>query len=105
MALTGTCLTPVNEMENNKIRQNKPPKGKGRPKGAKNKTTALLKDAVLIAAGNAGKDEGLVGYLTAQAILNPGPFMALLGKVLPMQITGDPDAPVQMVIKWQSGKL
>jgi hypothetical protein len=29
-----------------------------------------------------------VGYLTTQAVLNPGPFMSLLGKVLPMQVTG-----------------
>jgi hypothetical protein len=76
----------------------------GRAKGTPNKATALLKDAVLIAAGNAGAEDGLVGYLTLQARLNPGPFLALLGKVLPMQITGDPDEPVQMVIKWQSGK-
>lgn len=76
----------------------------GRAKGTPNKATALLKDAVLMAAGNAGGEQGLVGYLTLQANTNPGPFMALLGKVLPMQITGDPDEPVQMVIKWQSGK-
>ena len=66
----------------------------GRKKGTPNKTTALLKDAILVAAENAGKDEGLVGYLTTQAILNPGPFMALLGKVLPMQITGDAGGPI-----------
>jgi len=28
----------------------------------------------------------VAAYLKEQAILNPGPFMALLGKVLPMQI-------------------
>ena len=75
----------------------------GRKKGTPNKTTALLKDAILVAAGNAGKDEGLVGYLTSQAVLNPGPFMALLGKVLPMQISGDEDQPVKMVIEWNKG--
>ena len=68
----------------------KPPNaGKGRPKGIPNKTTALLKDAILKAAEAAGGDEGMVGYLTQQAQDNPGPFMALLGKVLPMQIAGD----------------
>lgn len=66
----------------------------GRTKGTPNKTTALLKDAILQAAGNAGGGEGLVGYLTSQATANPGPFMALLGKVLPMQLVGDPDNPV-----------
>lgn len=62
------------------------PNNKGRPKGSVNKTTALLKDAILQAAEQAGDKEGMVGYLKQQAELNPGPFMALLGKVLPMQI-------------------
>lgn len=65
----------------------------GRAKGTPNKTTALLKDAILQAAEGADKD-GLVGYLTIQAVENPGPFMALLGKVLPMQVAGDPDNPL-----------
>jgi hypothetical protein len=80
------------------------PKTGGRKKGTPNKTTALLKDAVLLAAGNAGKAEGLVGYLTAQAVLNPGPFMALLGKVLPLQLQGDEDHPLKMVVEWQSSE-
>jgi hypothetical protein len=59
----------------------------GRQKGTPNKTTALLKDAILKAATDAGGGD-MVAYLTAQAVANPGPFMALLGKVLPMQMTG-----------------
>lgn len=66
-----------------------PAAGKGRVKGVPNKTTALLKDAILRAAEQAGGADGLVGYLAAQASANPGPFMALLGKVLPMQVTGE----------------
>ncbi|NKX40957.1 hypothetical protein HGG71_05670 [Rhodobacteraceae bacterium R_SAG2] len=70
----------------------KPPRaGMGRPKGSRNKTTALLKDAILKAAENAGNkvgSQGLVSYLEEQATENPGPFMSLLGKVLPMQIEG-----------------
>ena len=61
----------------------------GRAKGTPNKTTALLKDAILRAAEGAGGKEGLVGYLQTQAAANPGPFLALLGKVLPMQVTGE----------------
>jgi hypothetical protein len=65
--------------------------GKGRPKGVQNKTTALLKDAILQAAQNAGGKDGMIGYLTTQAEENPAAFMTLLGKVLPLQINGGED--------------
>lgn len=76
-----------------------PPPGPGRPKGSQNKTTTLLKDAILKAAEGAGGKDGLVGYLTAQAKENPGPFMALIGKVLPMQVTGEDGGPMQVVFR------
>ncbi len=65
----------------------------GRQKGTPNKMTSMLKDAILQAADDA-HGEGLVGYLTVQAVDNPSAFMALLGKVLPLQLTGDEDNPV-----------
>ncbi|MGJ7039160.1 hypothetical protein J2Y63_002415 [Shinella sp. BE166] len=75
----------------------KPPRaGMGRPKGSPNKTTALLKDAIIQAAEKAGGGN-IVEYLTQQARLNPGPFMSLLGKVLPMQISGDEENPLKMI--------
>lgn len=70
----------------------------GRKKGTPNKTTALLKDAILKAAANAGGGD-MVEYLTKQATENPGPFMSLLGKVLPTQIAGDPDAPLKVITR------
>ena len=63
-------------------------RGRGRPKGVRNKNTTILKDALLIAAEKAGGKEGVIGYLTVQAKENPSAFMSLLGKVLPLQITG-----------------
>lgn len=71
----------------------------GRPAGTPNKTTQLLKDAILMAAQQAGGKHGLVGYLQQQAKDNPGPFMSLLGKVLPMTVAGDPDNPINHSIK------
>jgi hypothetical protein len=75
-------------MANKQRADTKPPRSPGRPKGSPNKTTALLKDAILEAAQKAGKKEGMVGYLVKQADENPAAFMTLLGKVLPMQING-----------------
>jgi len=73
----------------NKIVVDKPPAaGRGRPKGAVNKTTALLKDAILKAAEEAGGKAGLIGYLKTQATANPQSFLPLLGKVLPLQVAG-----------------
>lgn len=81
-----------------KIGQGKP--GPGRPKGMPNKTTALLKDAILKAATEAGQGS-MVDYLKARAIDTPGPFLSLLGKVLPMQIAGTDENgnPSEIVIR------
>lgn len=73
------------------------PVSPGRPKGVPNKVTGILKDAILQAAQNAGGGD-MVEYLTVQARENPGPFMALLGKVLPMQIAGDNESPLAIQI-------
>lgn len=81
-------------------RENLTNAGKGRVKGVPNKTTALLKDAILQAATKAGGKDGLVGYLTKQATANPQSFLPLLGKVLPMQVTGeDGEALIINVVK------
>lgn len=71
--------------------------GPGRPKGVPNKTTQLLKDAILQAATDAGEGD-MTAYLAKQAKENPGPFMALLGKVLPMQVTGEGGG--ALVVTW-----
>jgi hypothetical protein len=73
----------------------------GRKKGQVNKTTALLKDAILRAAEAAGGKGGTVAYLTDQATDNPAAFMGLLGKVLPLQISGEDGGPVRVgVVEW-----
>lgn len=77
---------------------NLPGKGPGRPKGSRNKVTVLLKEAILEAGKKAG-DGDLVAYLEKQARENPGPFLALLGKVLPLQVSGDQDKPVNVPIQ------
>jgi hypothetical protein len=71
------------------VKRKPPAAGMGRVKGTPNKTTALLKDAILKAAEGAGGKAGLVGYLQTQASANPQSFLPLLGKVLPLQLTGE----------------
>jgi hypothetical protein len=62
--------------------------GPGRPKGLPNKTTALFKDALIVAATRAGGKGSLEAFLTMQAKKeNNAPFMALLGKVMPTQLS------------------
>lgn len=64
--------------------------GPGRKKGVPNRVNALLKDALLEAAAEAGGKGGLVAFLLAQACKpNNASFMTLLGKVLPTQLAAD----------------
>lgn len=64
--------------------------GKGRVKGTPNKLTKTVKEMILAALDKAGGTD----YLAVQADENPAAFMALVGKVLPLQISGDPDNPI-----------
>lgn len=58
--------------------------GPGRPKGSVNKSTNAIKEMVLAALDKAGGED----YLVRQSSENPTAFMTLLGKVLPMQVSG-----------------
>jgi hypothetical protein len=84
-------------------------RGAGRPPGATNKTTQILKDALLNAASELGfleeimlidddgKETGIIklkktgvdgmqGYLEWVGVNHPRTFVALLGRVLPTQL-------------------
>lgn len=69
--------------------------GGGSRKGKPNKATADIK-AMIVGALNAS---GGQAYLKRQASKNPVAFMGLLGKVLPMQVTGEAGGP--LVIRWE----
>lgn len=65
----------------------------GRPKGIPNKLHMDVKAMILAALDAVGGPD----YLRAQAAANPGAFMSLVGKVLPMrqEISGVDGAPIQ----------
>jgi hypothetical protein len=82
----------------------KPPAaGMGRKKGTPNKTTAALKDAILMAAAAVGEDGcgkgALTGYLTMVAKTDVKAFAGLLGRVLPMTVGADPDNPLSVIFQ------
>jgi hypothetical protein len=81
----------------------------GRKKGTPNKATAALKDAILLAAADVGEDgdgkDGLQGYLRQIARNDFKAYSSLLGRVLPMQITGEGGGPLKIVISPDDGKL
>jgi len=64
--------------------------GPGRPKGVPNKLTADIKAMILGALEAKGGQK----YLEEQADKNPIAFMGLIAKVLPMQVSADPDNPL-----------
>lgn len=77
------------------------PKTGGRKKGTPNKLTADVKAMVLEALHN----KGGVAYLEAQADSNPTAFMTLVGKVLPLTVAGDKDAPLEVVTRFKLADL
>ncbi len=62
--------------------------GGGSRKGCPNKSTTALKDMILQALNDA-EEGGGVAYLKARAKDSPAAFLALIGKVLPLQVTGE----------------
>lgn len=71
-------------MDNAETDRKPPNAGKGREKGVPNKITRELKQMILDALDDAGG----VKYLTRQAKKNPKAFLALLARVLPLQVHG-----------------
>lgn len=65
--------------------------GPGRKKGIPNKDTALIRDMIATALTQVGGVE----YLARVAESHPGPFLSLVGKVLPIQLTGEGGGAIQ----------
>ena len=78
-------------MDETKVGESKRPRFGGRKKGTPNKITAQLKDSILAALAGAGGIE----YLQRTAESHPAAFLTLVGKVLPLQVTGEDGGPVK----------
>ena len=78
-----------------KTKSNLPGAGPGRPKGVPNKVTIEVKQMILDALAGAGGIE----YLIRQADEKPAAFLALVGKVLPLQVTGADGGAIETVTR------
>jgi hypothetical protein len=70
--------------------------GIGRPKGRPNKYTSDIKEMVLGALSDVGGRQ----YLAERAIDQPVAFMGLIGRILPLQVTGENGAPIAVDFRW-----
>jgi hypothetical protein len=73
--------------------------GKGRPKGTPNKVTATVKDMIIQAVNELGG----VSYLVDCGNENRAAFLALVGRIVPLQVAGDPDNPLktELVVRYR----
>ena len=69
--------------------------GAGRPKGSLDKGNALIREMACKALDQVGG----VDYLARIAESHPGPFLSLLGKILPVQVTGEGGGPLETVTR------
>lgn len=68
--------------------------GQGRPKGSIDKGNALIREMIVEALAGVGG----VAYLQEKAESHPQAFLALVGKVMPIQVEGG-DTPIKHSMK------
>lgn len=74
-----------------------PNAGKGRPKGALNKTTQAAKDAIAEAAERLGGADRLVTWAQSDPANERVFWGTIYPKLLPLQVTGEGGGPLEMV--------
>jgi len=69
--------------------------GAGRPKGSLDKGNALIRELIVSALDELGG----TAYLVDKAQSHPAAFLALIGRTMPLQVTGDGGGAVQHAIR------
>jgi hypothetical protein len=79
------------------------PKTGGRKSGTTNKVTGLARDAIAVAAERLGGIDRLVKWVREDPVNERVFWGNIYTKLLPLQVAGDPDAPVvsKLIIQWQ----
>jgi hypothetical protein len=71
--------------------------GKGRPKGALNKTTKAAKDAIALAAEGLGGTDRLIAWAQSDPLNERAFWTTIYPKLIPVTLAGDEDNPLHMV--------
>ena len=82
----------------------KPPAaGRGRPKGALNKTTQMAKDAIAAAAEGLGGTQRLIDWAKSDPLNERAFWSTIYPKLLPLQVAGEMDHNVKVsgALAWQ----
>lgn len=79
-----------------------PNAGKGRPKGALNRTTASAKDAIAQAAEGLGGTNRLIAWAQEDPANERAFWATIYPKLLPLQVSGEDGGPIEAVIRWQN---
>lgn len=86
----------------NKIQEeNLTNRGRGRPKGSPNRTTASAKEAIAQAAEMLGGADRLVEWAKEEPANERAFWSNIYPKLLPLQVSGENGDPIQAVIRWQ----
>lgn len=86
-------------MAERKIGKNTGNMGKGRPKGAKNKSTVAVKEAITMAADKLGGVDRLVTWAKEDPANERVFWSQMYTKLLPHQVEGSDGGPLQVVIQ------
>jgi hypothetical protein len=84
-------------MEQPKEGTNRGNAGKGRPKGALNKTTKAAKDAIALAAEGLGGTDRLIEWAQSDPLNERAFWTTIYPKLIPVTLAGDEENPLHMV--------
>lgn len=86
----------------NKIQEeNLTNRGRGRPKGSPNRTTASAKEAIAQAAEGLGGAERLIAWAKEEPANERVFWATIYPKLLPLQVSGEDGGPIQAIVKWE----
>lgn len=74
------------------------PGNPGKPKGAVSKTTRTAKEAIALAAEGLGGADRLIAWAQEDPANERAFWASIYPKLIPVQVTGDPDNPVAVQV-------